>query len=157
MRPRSLLPLFVLAAFVARPVFAANIVIVNSDPSGTGLNDPAPVTPVGGNAGTTLGQQRLAVVQQAASIWGGMLTSNVTIRVSASFSPLTCNTTTAVLGSTYANKTYSDFSGAPIAGTWYVTALANKLAGTNLDTTNTDVDMTAPVSYTHLRAHETRH
>src|SRR5450759_3187650 len=157
MRPRSLLAFFVFAEFVARPGFSVNIDDVNWDQAGTVLDEPTPVTPVGGNAGTTHGQQRFNVFQEAASIWGGMLTSNVTIRVSASFSPLTCNTTTAVLGSTYANKTYSDFSGAPIAGTWYVTALANKLAGTNLDTTNTDVDMTAPVSYTHLRAHETRH
>jgi PA domain len=143
---QSLLSLLLLAALAAGPASAANIVIVNSDPSGTGLNDPTPVTPVGGNAGTTLGQQRFNVFEQAASIWGGMLTSNVTIRVSASFSPLTCSMTTAVLGSTYANDTYSDFSGAPLAGTWYVTALANKLAGTNFDVTNTKVDMTVNFS-----------
>jgi PKD repeat protein len=144
MRRRSLLPLLLFASLAARPLFAgANIVIVNSDPSGTGLNDPSPVTPVGGNAGTTLGQQRLIVFQAAAAFWGARLTSNVTIRVSASFAPLTCSATIGVLGSTYANDVYSDFSGAPIAGTWYVTALANKLAGTNNDLTNTNVDMTA--------------
>jgi PKD repeat protein len=144
MRRRSLLPLLLFASLAARPLFAgANIVIVNSDPSGTGLNDPSPATPVGGNAGTTLGQQRLIVFQQAGAIWGALLTSNVTIRVSASFAPLTCSATTGVLGSTYANDVYSDFSGAPVAGTWYVTALANKLAGTDLDVTNTNVDMTA--------------
>jgi hypothetical protein len=141
---QSLLSLLLLAAFVAGSASAANIVIVNSDPSGTGLNDPTPVTPVGGNAGTTLGQQRLIVFQQAASIWGGLLTSSVTIRVSASFAPLLpCNQNTGILGSTSANDTYFNFPGAPIQNTSYVTALANKLAGMNNDPTNTQVDMTA--------------
>ncbi len=141
MRRRSLLPSFLLAALLAGPVSAANIVIVNSDPAGTGLNDPAPVAPVGGNAGTTLGQQRLIVFQQAAAIWGGLLTSTVTIRVSASFTPLDCTATTAVLGSTRANTVYSDFAGAPVAGTWYAKSLANKLAGSDLD--GATFDMTA--------------
>src|SRR5450830_4401 len=139
MRRRSLLPLVLFAALVAGPVSAANIVIVNTDPAGTGLNDPSSVTPVGGNTGTTLGQQRLIVFQQAAAIWGSLLTSTVTIQVSASFAALTCSATTGVLGSTYAYSVYSDFSGAPLAGTWYVKALANKLAGTDLDVMNVDM------------------
>src|ERR1017187_10834058 len=94
---RSLLPLLLLASLAARPPFAANIVIVNSDPAGTGLNDTTSVVPVGGNAGTTLGQQRLIVFQQAAAFWGGLLASTVTIRVSASFAPLDCTATTGVL------------------------------------------------------------
>jgi hypothetical protein len=138
---RSLLPLllFLFVTLAARPLSAANIVIVTTDPAGTGLNDPTPVAPVGGNAGTTLGQQRLIVFQQAAAFWGGLLTSTVTIRVSASFAPLTCSATTGVLGSTYAYSVYYDFSGAPVAGTWYVKALANKFAGSDLDSTNVDM------------------
>src|SRR5712691_264104 len=80
---RSLIPLILFASLAVRPLLAANIVIVNTDPPGTGLNDPTPVSPVGGNAGTTIGAQRLIVFQQAAAIWGGLLTSTVTIRVSA--------------------------------------------------------------------------
>ena len=141
---RSLLPLLLLASLAARPLFAAaNIVIVNSDPAGTGLNDTTSVVPVGGNAGTTLGQQRLIVFQQAAAFWGGLLASTVTIRVSASFaSDLTCTATTAVLGQTYPNEVFAspkDFQGAPVAGTWYVKALANKFAGSDLDGTNVDI------------------
>ena len=139
---RSLLPLLLLASLAARPLFAgATFVIVNTDPAGTGLNDPTPATPVGGNAGTTLGQQRLIVFQQAGAIWGALLTSNVTIRVSASFTPLACSATSGILGSTYANYVYSDFAGAPVAGTWYAKALANKFVGSDLDSTT--VDMTA--------------
>ena len=137
---RSLLPLLLLATLAARPLFAASIVIVNADPAGTGLNDPSPAAPVGGNAGTTLGQQRLIVFQQAAAFWGGLLASTVTIRVSASFAPLLpCTATTGILGQTYPNTVWSDFSGAPIAGTWYVKALANKFAGSDLDGTTVDI------------------
>src|ERR1017187_9645052 len=141
---RSLLPLLLLASLAARPLSAAaNIVIVNTiDPPGTGLNDPTPVAPVGGNAGTTLGQQRLIVFQQAAAFWGGLLASTVTIRVSASFAPLDCTATTGVLAQTYPNEVFAspnDFQGAPIAGTWYVKALANKFAGSDLDGTTVDI------------------
>jgi len=38
---------------------AATIAIVNGDPAGVGFNDPTSAAPVGGNLGTTLGQQRM--------------------------------------------------------------------------------------------------
>lgn len=108
---------------------AATLSIVNMNAPGVGFNDPTAVAPVGGNAGTTLGQQRLIAFQHAADIWGATLTSNVTIRVAASFVPLSCTANSAVLGSAGANDIFSDFPGAPKAGTWYPGALAAKLAG----------------------------
>ena len=50
-----------LGAFAAAPAAqaAATLVIVNGNAPGVGFNDPTPVAPVGGNPGTTLGQQRL--------------------------------------------------------------------------------------------------
>lgn len=108
---------------------AATITIVNLNAPGVGFNDPTAAAPVGGNAGTTLGQQRLIAFQHAAEIWGATLTSNVTIRVGASFVPLSCTATSAVLGSAGANDIFSDFPGAPRANTWYPSALASKLAG----------------------------
>ena len=47
---------------------AATITIVNNDNPGEGFNDPTPVAPVGGNTGTTLGEQRLIVFETAARI-----------------------------------------------------------------------------------------
>jgi hypothetical protein len=139
---RRLFLLFVLLATLAgRPLLAADIVIVNTDPAGTGLSDTTPVAPVGGNTGTTLGDQRRIVFERAAAIWGGLLPSTVTIRVSASFAPLDCDATTAVLGSTRANTVYADFTGAPLAGTWYAKALANKFTGSDQDPAT--FDMTA--------------
>jgi PA domain len=113
---------------------AANIVIVNKNAPGVGFNDPAPVAPVGGNPGTTLGQQRLNAFQRAADLWGATLTSSVTIRIGASFEPLSCTANSAVLGSAGANEIWSDFTNAPRAKTWYPSALASKLAGEDLAT-----------------------
>ncbi|MCD2516135.1 peptidase [Massilia sp. G4R7] len=111
---------------------AATIVIVNQNAPGEGFNDPTPATPVGGNRGTTLGQQRLNAFQHAANIWGATLTSTVTIRIGASFVPLSCNASGAVLGSAGAYEIWSDFPNAPRTNTWYPSALASKLANTDL-------------------------
>jgi hypothetical protein len=62
----ALAGVLVAAAAEAGP---AQIVIINVDPPGAGLNDPTPAAPVGGNTGTTLGQQRLIVLEHAAAIW----------------------------------------------------------------------------------------
>jgi len=113
---------------------AATIVIVNQNDPGVGFNDPTPATPVGGNPGTTLGQQRLNAFQAAADLWGATLTSTVPIRIGASFVPLSCTADSAVLGSAGANEIWSDFTNAPRAKTWYPSALASKLAGTDVAT-----------------------
>jgi hypothetical protein len=118
-----------LACGVAGAQAAATITILNTNEAGVGFNDPTPLAPVGGNAGTTLGQQRLIAFQHAADIWGATLASTVAIRVGASFVPLSCTANSAVLGSAGANDIFSDFPGAPKAATWYPSALASKLAG----------------------------
>jgi hypothetical protein len=113
---------------------AATIVIVNQNAPGEGFNDPTPAVPVGGNTGTTLGQQRLIAFQRAADIWGATLTSSVPVRIGASFQPLSCTANSAVLGSAGANEIWSDFTNAPRANTWYPSALASKLAGEDVAT-----------------------
>jgi hypothetical protein len=121
-----------LALGAAAPAQAATIVIVNQNGPGDGFNDPTPVAPVGGNPGTTLGQQRLNAFQRAAEIWGATLTSTVPIRIGASFVPLACTATSAVLGSASADEIWSDFPNVPRAATWYPSALASKLAGQDM-------------------------
>jgi hypothetical protein len=115
---------------------AVTIVIINGNAAGVGFNDPTPAAPVGGNPGTTLGQQRLIAFQAVANKWGATLTSNVSIDVLATFEPLTCTATSAVLGSAGAISVWRDFPNAPFAETWYSKALANKLAGVELDVAN---------------------
>ena len=112
---------------------AATITIVNLDGAGEGFNDPTVVAPVGGNPGTTVGQQRLNVFNQAAATWGALLPSTVTIVVNAQFNALSCNATSAVLGSAGPSGISANFGGALIAGHWYHQALANKLAGSDLN------------------------
>jgi hypothetical protein len=111
---------------------AATITIVNNNAAGVGFNDPTVVAPVGGNTGTTRGAQRLIAFQFAADVWGALLPSDVEIKVSATFEPLTCTSTTAVLGSAGPRQVFTDFPNAPLASTWYVAAEANKLAGVDL-------------------------
>lgn len=122
---------FVLAGAGAAQA-AATIVIVNQNAPGEGFNDPTPATPVGGNTGTTLGEQRLIAFQHAANIWGSTLDSSVPIRIGAAFVPLACTETGAVLGAAGAYEIWTDFPNAPRANTWYPSALASKLAGTDL-------------------------
>ena len=55
--------LFGMGAVAAPAVEAAVIRVINNDNPGEGFNDPTPVAPVGGNTGTTLGQQRLIAFQ----------------------------------------------------------------------------------------------
>ena len=119
---------------------AATFVFINLDGAGEGFNDTTPVSPIGGNPGTTRGQQRLNVFKTAGLIWGALLPSNVVIRVEARFDPLTpCDASGGVLGSAGAVTVASDFAGALQSNTWYSIALANKLAGTDLASTANDI------------------
>jgi cysteine-rich repeat protein len=119
---------------------AATITIVNVDTAAEGLNDSTPVSPVGGNSGTTLGAQRLIALQYAAGLWGGLLTSGVEIKVDASFDPLSCSASSGVLGLAGPQDLWRDFTGAPAASTWYPQALANKLYGSDLGSTTNDIE-----------------
>jgi len=127
------------ALMVAGGAQGATIIIINSDSPGEGFNDNTPATPVGGNPGTTIGQQRLNLFQEAADIWGGLLQSNVTIRVQASFDPLNCDATGAVLGAAGPIVLERDWGTEEWSGTWYHAALANKQAGTDLSPFDNDI------------------
>lgn len=133
--------LFFAAALAALPVTmsgAATLAIVNADPAGVGFNDTTVVAPVGGNTGTTLGQQRLIAFQAAANKWGATLTSSVTIRISARWTALTCTASSAVLGSAGATEVFSDGT-LPVPGRWYGKAQANKLVGSDQDPATADI------------------
>lgn len=115
------------------------ITIRNSDAAGEGFNDPAAAPPVAGNTGATVGQQRLKAFEYAAGIWAAYLQSTVPIEIQATFDPLPCSTTGAVLGSAGPQSVHSDFvgtggffPGAENANTWYPQALANKRTGGDL-------------------------
>jgi hypothetical protein len=122
----------VAASTISLAAHAATIEIVNGDEPGTGFNDPTPAQPVGGNMGTTLGEQRLNIFKRAAQIWGEKLQSDVTIRVLSFIQPLQCDATRAVLGAAGSLNSYANFPNAPQPNTWYPHALTNKLVKEDL-------------------------
>jgi len=143
----AVLKIIFLFLLVCNSSQATQIVIVNMDGAGEGFNDNTPASPVGENSGITIGQQRLQVFEFAARIWESIIHSNVTIRVEAKFDPLTCTATSAVLGSAGTMTVNRDFANTPVSNTWYASALANSLAGSDLSsyadisaTFNSDID-----------------
>jgi len=145
MTGRSLLRGAAVAAALSLPLSATatTITIVNDDAAGVGFNDTTARTPVGGNPGTTLGEQRMKVFEYAAAFWAERLDSPVEIRVRAKFEALTpCSATGAVLGSAGATQVWSNFTGAPRTDTWFPIALANKLAGEDLDPEDEEIRAT---------------
>jgi hypothetical protein len=119
-----------LSLFVSSTAFGQATIVIQQ---GAGFNDPTPVAPVGGNDGTTLGQQRLNAFQFAASIWAATINSNVPIRVQASWEPRPCTATGGTGGSSSLGMAFRNFPGAPRQNTFFPQALANSLAGTDLD------------------------
>ncbi|HYR76213.1 MAG TPA: PA domain-containing protein [Pyrinomonadaceae bacterium] len=141
-------PILLLAAIVGLIVSSsafgqATIVIENGDSPGVGFNDPTSVAPVGGNSGTTLGQQRLIAFQAAATIWGATVSSTPTITIHATWSStMTCTASSGILGAAgNAGNIYRDFSGS-VPGTWYGNALANALSGTDRNGASPEINAT---------------
>jgi hypothetical protein len=78
--------------------------------------------------------QAQAAFQYAVDIWESLLVSNVEIKVDAYWKPFG----PGVLGSCGPDYFIRDF-GAGVAGTWYPAALANKVAGSDLDPSGGDI------------------
>jgi hypothetical protein len=130
---------------VASPAaYGQTTVVIQVDtlePAATGFTDPTPVAPVGGNPGTTLGQQRLNAFQHAANIWGATLNSGPTITVRAQWKALECSASSGILGSATTTGLRGNFPNAPFANTWYAAALANALSG-NDPSSNAEISAT---------------
>jgi hypothetical protein len=127
--------------FFATNIFAGTgkVLIINGDAPSIGFNDPTPATPVGGNTGTTRGEQRFNVYLKAAERWSAELDTNVDIRVRGSFAPLDCSGSSAILGQTFVFSWHANFANAPRTGIWYPAALANMFAETDLASAQDDM------------------
>jgi len=121
---------------------ASTFVLISVDGPGEGLNDPTPVSPSGGNPGITLGEARLRAVEFAAATWANLLGSDVPIRVEVRFDSMGGTESSASLGLGGAGSVFRDFAGAPRPSTWYPSAIADLLAGTDLDPSGPDVVLT---------------
>ena len=135
-----LLTLIVGLMFTSTVFATATIVIENGDAAGVGFNDPTAAAPVGGNGGTTLGQQRLNAFQFAANVWGATITSGPTITIHASWAALTCTPTSGTLGSAGATSISGNFTGAAFTNTWYSVALANALSNSDLNGSTAEIN-----------------
>ncbi|ROO25950.1 hypothetical protein [Salinisphaera japonica] len=112
---------------------ALPITIINADPAGEGFNDQRPVNPVGGNTATTLGAQRLAVLEAAADLLGAQLDGPVPLVVKVrSSNSLRCTDSSAVIANGGSTFVFRNFPGATVADTFYPVGLANQLAGFDL-------------------------
>jgi len=88
---RARLPVSLALLLTLAPASAhAGFHLVNLDGPGFGLNDPTPVAPVGGNPGTTVGQQRINVFERAGAIWDRILDSPVQIEFEVFFGSFGC-------------------------------------------------------------------
>lgn len=111
----------------------APVILVSLDDPGTGFDDPTPVEPVGGNLGTTLGEQRTIVLQTALEQWGRLVGNTVPIVALVTFADLPCDAAAGatVLAAAGPTQVVSDFPGAR-PNTWYASALADEIAGFEL-------------------------
>ena len=100
---------------------------------GGAFNDSTPVAPAPGNPGTTLGDQRRIALSAVARAWSARLRGNVPVVVRVQMLPLFCGGSQIILGQGGATTTHRDFPGAPRPGANYSAALANNLAGVDLN------------------------
>ncbi len=122
---------------------SSTITIQNGDGAGEGFNSAAAPFPDAGNNGATLGAQRLNVFNFAAAIWAAQLDSTRTINVLSNFDPLTpCTSGGGVLGAAGPQTAHHSFSNAPFSSTWYPSALANKIANSDLNATTAEIGAT---------------
>jgi GH25 family lysozyme M1 (1,4-beta-N-acetylmuramidase) len=98
----------------------------------SGFDSTTAISAIDGNNGTTVGAQRKLSFIKAAEIISVQVTSSITLVVDASFSALTCDTSTAVLGSAGASANLGHNTGAPSGisnKTFYPIGLYNAITG----------------------------
>lgn len=114
----------------------ADIIIVNQNDSDEGLNDPSERTPIGGNTGETLGEQRLNVLFEAARILNESLDIKYDVHVGSQFTVLPCSDDGTVLGQAGASDYYLDYSN----GSVVPYALANHILDRDLNGSGLEID-----------------
>jgi hypothetical protein len=137
--PRRPLPALVILVWPALAQASATFTLNNLDDPGEGFNDPTPAAPVGGNDGTTLGQQRENAFLEATRIWGQLIDSAVPIVIDASFAPLGCSSSSITLGQARATGFEFNRPGLP-PDILFPEALADRIAGVDLAPGVEDID-----------------
>ncbi len=131
--------------FLASSALAVPIQVIYGDAANTGFFDPSPRTPVGGNPGTSLGEQRRIAFEYALSRWSSQIGGSVAIRVSAGWSSTAPE---AGGGITFASASPLNFlrngattSELPRDNTFFPSALADQVVGQDLIVNGTFTDI----------------
>lgn len=117
---RALVLAAVLLVSAAATAPGLETAVVYTDASGIGFDDPE------------RGPVRRAALEEAVARWGATLAGDVPLVVEASMRSLGGSATSAVLAQAGPVSLHRDF-GAGVADTWYGAALANQLAGVDLN------------------------
>jgi len=127
------------------PVQVGNFTINVVDPvPEIGFSDPTRARPIDGNPGRTIGEQRLEAYKHVVGIWDDNLDINTQVVLQASFTALNCTATGGTLGAAGTINVFRDFPGPSFPSTWYAGALANNLAGLDLNGTEPDPGLLEP-------------
>jgi hypothetical protein len=118
-----------LALGLTAPASAVTFTITYGDGPSEGFNDPV------------LGAERRAALEFALDIWAVRLDGDVNIRVSAQFNPLGGDQFGATLGFAGPSSNHRNFAGSQ-ANTVYPVALANQIAGTDLNGATSEIQCT---------------
>ncbi len=129
------LPLVLLLLLFCAPL-SATVELRIDDLPGEGFNDPTPFTPVDGNAARTLGQARLNALWRALLRYDLRFGFRVPLSVVARMDPLGGSAKHATLDHAGPNN----FIYFTKTGTDYPVALANQIAGRDLDPDTSDID-----------------
>ena len=108
----------------------------------SGFSDATAISAVGGNSGTTVGQQRKNAYIAAAQIIADQVYSPVTIVIDATFANIGCDAFSATLGSAGAYTYPAYGSPAPsgfIADTFYPVGLFNAISGSDYSGAISDI------------------
>jgi len=92
-----------------------------------------------GKSCSTFPEEAKAAFNAAGAIWGNLLQSSVPININACWSNLGSS---SILGYSGGGPLRRNFTGAPKANAWYVGSLANALAGSDLDPSSYDMNIT---------------
>jgi hypothetical protein len=108
---------------------------------GAAFADLTPAVPVGGNAGTTLGEQRMIALQYAAERWEAALDSDVPVVVDVTFSDQGCAATNTTLAHAAATTAVAGRRGSLLdPERFYPVALANSIVGEDVFPSGADID-----------------
>ena len=92
----------------------------------------------------TFPDEAKAAFNGAANIWASILQSSVPITISACWANLGSSST---LGYSGGGPSHRNFTGAPLANTWYMGSLANALAGSDLAPSSSDMYITYNLNF----------